>query len=139
MGETSCVKVADSFHQLLEEMACELLLEATCLSNVVEERAIVSELKEDVLESLHRVACDSFAVLNQVDDVWMLDHAQCLNFGVDKSLEVFVSFENFHRVFVALVILGNLDLAASAGAQGSSNAKVIEERLRLRLISHFLK
>lgn len=68
-------------------------------------------------------------MLDQIDDIWMVDHAQRFYFCVGKSLQVLVSIQNLDCVLVSLVILCNLDLAACAFAERPADAKVFEDAL----------
>ena len=47
------MQITEAIHELLEVVASVLLLEFASLCDIVEERATVDELEEDVLEGLH--------------------------------------------------------------------------------------
>ena len=51
-------------------------------------------------------------MLDEIDDIRVLDHAQSLNFGVYDSFEELLFIQNLYRKFVSFVVPCDLDLAA---------------------------
>ena len=64
-------------------------------------------------------------MLDEVHNVWMSDHAQCLDFSLDESTEVLVGIQNFHCKFVAKAVFCGLYFAAGTFTEGPSDLEVV--------------
>ena len=64
-------------------------------------------------------------MFDEVHNVWMSDHAQCLDFSLNESTEVLVGIQNFHCKFVTKAVFSSLYFAAGTFTEGPSDLKVV--------------
>ena len=64
-------------------------------------------------------------MLDEVHDMWVSNHTQCLDFSLDEFAEVLVGIQNFHCEFVPKTVFGDLNFAAGALSEGSSDLEVV--------------
>ena len=60
-------------------------------------------------------------MLDEVHDMWVSNHTQCLDFGFDEFAEVLVGIQNFHCKFVAKAVFCSLYFAAGTFTEGPSD------------------
>ena len=128
MGYSLTVHETQTIQELLEVVAGGSFAQAATERDEVEEFTSTDKLEADelyILSSLLRIRLLAFANFDEAHDIVVLELGESRDFGLDKLIEISVIVENLDGEASARLILGELDLAGDAAAEGTSKNVVV--------------
>jgi hypothetical protein len=128
MGYSLTVHETQTIQELLEVVAGGSFAQAATERDEVEEFTPTDKLEADelhILSSLLRIRLLAFANFDEAHDIVVLELGESRDFGLDKLIEISVIVENLDGEASASLILGELDLAGDATAEGTSKNVVV--------------